>query len=79
MTAFAAPLYHPRMDTELTRLEARLTGLLNEYKGLHLENRELTTRVATLQAENRRLTEKLVVVTERVEKLLASLPQGDGA
>ncbi|MEN3110573.1 cell division protein ZapB [Uliginosibacterium paludis] len=79
MTAFAAPHYHRPMDAELTSLESRLNALLAEYKGLHLENRELTTRVATLQADNRRLTEKLAVVTERVEGLLARLPQGDGA
>lgn len=67
------------MDAELTSLESRLNSLLAEYRGLHLENRELTTRVATLQAENRRLNEKLTVVTERVEGLLARLPQGDAA
>lgn len=65
------------MDAELTRLEGRLAALLAEHQGLHLENRELTTRVAVLQAENRRLTEKLAVVTERVEGLLGRLPKED--
>ncbi|MDQ7989927.1 MAG: hypothetical protein REI09_09885 [Candidatus Dactylopiibacterium sp.] len=67
------------MDAELTLLENRLAALLTEYRGLHLENRELTTRVATLQAENARMTEKLGVVTARVEALLARLPEGDAA
>jgi regulator of replication initiation timing len=62
------------MDAELTGLESRLAVLLSEYKGLHLENRELTTRVASLQADNLRLNEKLTLVTTRVESLLARLP-----
>lgn len=79
MTVFGAAHYHRLMDAELTSLETRIATLLAEYKGLHLENRELTTRVATLQSENKRLTDKLAVVTERVERLLARLPQGGDA
>lgn len=66
------------MDAELTALESRITELLAQNKGLNLENRELTTRVASLQAENSRQGEKLVQVTARVEALLARMPVEDG-
>jgi regulator of replication initiation timing len=62
------------MDAEITSLEERLSRLLAEYSGLHMENRELTTRVATLQAENKRLVSTLSEVTTRVESLLKRLP-----
>ncbi|PAS98709.1 MAG: hypothetical protein CGU28_00745 [Candidatus Dactylopiibacterium carminicum] len=65
------------MDAEITSLEERLTSLLAEYRGLHMENRELTTRVATLQADNSRLAEKLDAVSVRVENLLKRLPPED--
>ncbi|KAF7600781.1 MAG: hypothetical protein CGU29_00065 [Candidatus Dactylopiibacterium carminicum] len=65
------------MDAEITSLEERLTSLLAEYRGLHMENRELTTRVATLQADNSRLEEKLDAVSVRVENLLKRLPPED--
>lgn len=77
VASFLWPHYHRRMDAELNSLETRLADLLAEYKGLHLENRELTTRVATLQADNKRMADKLVLVTERVEGLLARLPEED--
>lgn len=77
LTVLIAGHYHRVMDSELTGLETRLAALLAEYKGLHLENRELTTRVATLQADNKRMAEKLELVTERVEALLARLPAED--
>ncbi len=65
------------MDAELTNLESRLASLLEAYQGLRSENRELTTRVATLQVENHRLAEKVSLVTDRVERLLARLPVED--
>ncbi|MBS1207626.1 MAG: hypothetical protein H6R19_24 [Proteobacteria bacterium] len=66
------------MDAELTSLETRLAALLEAHQSLRIENHELTTRVASLQVENRRLSEKVTVVTERVEKILAQLPLEDG-
>jgi regulator of replication initiation timing len=67
------------MDAEITNLENRLGALLEAFQVLRAENRQLTTRVATLQTENRQLNDKVRVVTERVERLLAQLPAEDEA
>jgi len=66
------------MDEELTNLETRLAALLEAHQSLRIENRELTSLVASLQLENRRLSEKVTMVTERVEKILAQLPLEEG-
>ena len=67
------------MNTELTQLETRLSALLEVHLSLRSENRELTARVASLQIENRRLSDKVAVATERVEGILARLPVEDEA
>ena len=79
MTCFQTGLYHPAMDAELTSLESRIAALLEAHKALRAENHELVARVAALQVENRQLSTKVAVVTERVEKLLARLPAEDEA
>lgn len=79
LTVLALEHYHHTMDAEITNLETRLGALLEAFQVLRAENRELITRVATLQTENRLLTDKVRVVTERVERLLAQLPAEDEA
>lgn len=79
LTRLALGHYHHAMDAELTNLENRLGALLDAFQVLRAENRELTTRVATLQTENRQLTDKVRMVTERVERLLVQLPVEDEA
>jgi chromosome segregation ATPase len=79
LTGLALGHYHHTMDAEITNLENRLGALLEAFQALRAENRQLTTRVATLQTENRQLNDKVRVVTERVERLLAQLPAEDEA
>lgn len=75
MTALGAALYHPWMDAELTQLEQQLETLIGLYEGLRRENRELLRRVVKLDAENRRLGDKLKVAVEGVETILEKLPE----
>jgi regulator of replication initiation timing len=67
------------MNAELNQLETRLAALLEAHQSLRSENHELISRVANLQVENRRLTEKVTAVTGRVERILAQLPVEDEA
>ncbi|MDR0634728.1 MAG: hypothetical protein LBF91_07095 [Azoarcus sp.] len=63
------------MDAELTRLEAQLEQLINLYAAIRNENRELRTHKSRLEAENRLLTSKVDLTTEKLEAMLARLPQ----
>ncbi len=75
MTWTLSWLYHPRMEAELTQLEARLAELIDAYKSLRMENSELTARVKTLQLENQRGAEKLARAVTQIESILARLPE----
>ncbi len=63
------------MDTELSDLENRLEQLIGLYTSGKSEVRSLRERVAALEADNRRLAEKLTFATEKLESLLDRLPE----
>ncbi|MDR3212713.1 MAG: hypothetical protein LBT71_02145 [Azoarcus sp.] len=63
------------MDAELTRLETQIEQLLNMYAALRNENRELRTHKSRVEAENRLLTSKASLAAEKLEAVLARLPQ----
>ncbi|MCL1861264.1 MAG: hypothetical protein FWG52_07000 [Proteobacteria bacterium] len=63
------------MDAELNRLEAQLEQFISMYAALRDENRELRTQQSRLEAENRRLASKVGLATEKLEAVLARLPQ----
>ncbi|MCL2876910.1 MAG: hypothetical protein FWF12_11670 [Betaproteobacteria bacterium] len=63
------------MDTELNRLEAQLEQFISMYAALRDENRELRAHQSQLEAENRQLTSKINLATEKLEAVLARLPQ----
>jgi len=63
------------MDAELNRLEAQLEQLISTFAALRDENRELRVRQSRLEAENRQLTSKIDLATEKLEAVLARLPQ----
>lgn len=63
------------MDTELSDLENRLEQLIGLYTSGKREVRSLRERVAALEADNRRLAEKLTFATEKLESLLDRLPE----
>lgn len=63
------------MDNELNQLEAQLERLIGAYGAQQTENRDLHVRVARLEAENHRLTEKLQFAIGRIEAALNKLPE----
>ncbi|THF56259.1 hypothetical protein [Pseudothauera rhizosphaerae] len=63
------------MEEELTQLEHRIEEIVTLYEGVKAENRELRGRVAKLEADNRAHAEKLRLATDKLESLLARLPQ----
>lgn len=63
------------MDAELTRLESQIEQLISQHSGLKASNRELRTRVGRLEAENHQLAAKVKLATEKLEALLAKLPE----
>ncbi len=63
------------MDTELSQLETQVEELIGLYEAGKAEMRELRKRVSALEAENRRLTEKVGIAAEKLEAVLERLPE----
>lgn len=63
------------MDAELSQLEHKLEQLIGLFQTGQAEARELRTRVARLEADNRMLADKVRLATERLEALLEKLPE----
>lgn len=63
------------MDAELNKLENQVEQLIGLYESGKAERRELCTRIARLEAENRALAEKVNLATAKLENLLAQLPE----
>jgi hypothetical protein len=63
------------METELSRLEQRLEQLIGLYESDRLESRNLRMRIVSLEAENRRLADKVRLATEKLESVLDRLPE----
>lgn len=75
MTGRAAYLYSSTMIGDLSTLEKKLEHFLTVHDGLRSENQELRTRVATLEAEKRKLDERLAQACSRLEAILDKLPE----
>lgn len=75
MTASQVPSTIPPMDAELNKLEHQVEQIVGLLESCRAEGRELHTRVARLEAENRTLAEKVRLATERLERLLEQLPE----
>jgi len=63
------------MDAEITQLENQLEQLIGLYEAGKGELRELRSRIAVLEAENRRLGEKVRVAASSIEAMLEKLPE----
>lgn len=75
MTGLDFPNYSAPMDLELTGLEDRIRQAVELCQRLRVENSDLRQRVAQLQTENKRLTEKIGGARERLEGLLRQIPE----
>jgi uncharacterized coiled-coil DUF342 family protein len=63
------------MDAELNKLEHQIEQLIGLHESCKAEGRELRTRVARLEAENRMLAEKVKLATAKLESVLEQLPE----
>lgn len=60
--------------TEFENLEQKIAQLVAQHKLVKEENRDLRQRAQALDAENKRLAEKVEAARVRVEALIERLP-----
>lgn len=63
------------MNAELSMLEASLNQLVERYRRLQEENARLRSELDAARDEQKLLTDKIVSTAERLENLLAVLPE----
>jgi cell division protein ZapB len=63
------------MDTELSALEERIRQTIDLCQRLRIENTELRQQLASVQNENKRLTDKIGNARDRLEGLLRQIPE----
>ena len=63
------------MDAELSRLEARLEHLLNVFATDRAEIAHLRQQLSQLAADNQQLRAKVDLAANRLETVLARLPE----
>ena len=63
------------MNAELSTLEASLNQLIERYRRLKDENARLRTELDAARSEQKLLTDKIASTAERLENLLAVLPE----
>jgi cell division protein ZapB len=63
------------MDAALDALEEKIRLTADLAKRLRAENIELRQRIAALEADNKRLADKVSTVSERLETLIRQLPE----
>jgi cell division protein ZapB len=63
------------MQGDLDELEQRIERLIASCQALRAENQTLRTRVAGLEADRRRLADKVEAAALRLEVLMERLPE----
>ena len=63
------------MEPELSALEERLEQVVQRFRALREENRDLRQQLAARTDENARLGEKLNAARTRIEALLKQIPE----
>ncbi len=64
------------LERDLVALEGRLAMLVAHTRALRAANETLRHDLAAAYERNRALTEKVAAATERIDALLARLPEG---
>jgi cell division protein ZapB len=64
------------MEAELTALDDKISQLVLLTQKLRQDNSELRQQLASVQSENKRLSEKVNAAKTRLESLLAQIPEG---
>ncbi len=63
------------MDSELFALEEKLEQFITMCQGLRAQNQELRTRLAALESEKKRLSDRIDAACARLEGLMQRLPE----
>ena len=64
------------MEAELSALDDKIDQLVQLTQKLRRNNSQLRQNLATVQSENKRLSEKVSAAKTRLETLLAQIPDG---
>ena len=64
------------MEAELTTLDDRISQLVQLAQKLRKDNSQLRQNLASVQSENKRLSEKVNTAKARLEALLTQVPEG---
>ncbi|AUN95788.1 hypothetical protein [Pseudazoarcus pumilus] len=67
-----------RMNSEIARLEELVEQVVTLHDAGRAELRAARSRIAALEAENHRLSDKLGAAIARLESLLDKLPSAEG-
>ena len=65
------------METELKSLEQKLSQFVELCQRLRTDNHELRQQLASALSENKQLSEKIGTASDRLETLLAQLPEDE--
>ena len=64
------------MEAELTALDDRISQLVHLTQKLRKDNSQLRQNLASVQSENKLLSEKVNTAKTRLEAMLAQIPDG---
>ena len=64
------------MEAELTVLDDKINQLVQLTQKLRKDNSQLRQNLATVQSENKRLSDKVHAARNRLESLLTQIPDG---
>ena len=64
------------MEAELTALDDKISQLLHLTQKLRKDNSQLRQNLASVQSENKLLSEKVNTAKARLETMLAQIPDG---
>ncbi len=76
MTCHAFHNYSVLMEAELTALDDRISQLVHLTQKLRKDNSQLRQDLASVQSENKLLSEKVNTAKTRLEAMLAQIPDG---
>jgi cell division protein ZapB len=68
--------YSVLMEAELTALDDKISQLVQLTQKLRKDNSQLRQNLASVQSENKRLSEKVNTAKTRLEALLTQIPDG---
>jgi cell division protein ZapB len=63
------------MEAELKSLDDKISQLVQLTQKLRKDNSQLRQNLASVQSENKRLSEKVTTARTRLETLLAQIPE----